>query len=402
MNRNKKAMVSAQTSNQNQSTKMQKVLRTVGALLEGPLPVTPLIANYLARSTEQQLKRQKGFDKSNRLTIQKGVGRNTGVGAAYSTSQHSSKPVIRNSSGDSVRIIHRELLGNIIGSTNFAVYKTLNVNPGLSASFPWLSTQAVGWEKYKFHKLKFCLYTRTGTNVPGSQMIIPDYDAADAAPSSEIIASAYHGVAEDAPWKDLCSTLDVARLNRELFIRTGALPAGQDIKLSDIANVYFCTIDGTAVNWSKLWVEYDVSLINQQLPSGGSALTSTFAGSATTGGLTAAAPFGTAPVQMGQIGIALGATNATIALSGLTIGTEYAVSSFSTGTVISAYSVSALAGGAAVTAFSSCINTGDTQAGCFLTFTANAAAANFVLSVTATTITASDMVVTSLVPPPIF
>lgn len=190
---------------------------------------------------------------------------------AYSSGQRSKAPKI-SSTRDQSHIIHRELLASITGSTNFSVPITIPLNPGLPASFPWLSTQAQGWERYRFNSLKFCYYTRTGSNVPGSVMLIPDYDAADPAPVSEQIASTYEDVEEDAPWLDIECELRPSALNGigpSKFIRTGALLANQDIKTYDAGNFFLGTTDGTAVNWGKLWVEYDIVLMTPQLPPGG-------------------------------------------------------------------------------------------------------------------------------------
>jgi len=108
-------------------------------------------------------------------------------------------------------------------------------------------------------------------------MLVPDYDAADSAPFSEQIASSYEDVAEDAPWKDICCSLRPSALHAlgpTKFIRTGALAANLDIKTYDAGNFFACTIDGTAVNWGKLWVEYDVTLFTPQLNPAGSGVIS--------------------------------------------------------------------------------------------------------------------------------
>jgi hypothetical protein len=102
--------------------------------------------------------------------------------------------------------------------------------------------------------------------------MVPDYDAADAAPASEQVASTYEDVEEDAPWKDIECELRPAALHAlgpSKFIRAGALLANQDIKTYDAGSLFLNTVDGTAVNWGKLWVEYDVTLMTPQLPPGG-------------------------------------------------------------------------------------------------------------------------------------
>jgi len=212
-------------------------------------------------------KNRKGFDSDRPMTS---------AAAAYATGQHSQAPMII-ASRDQSRIVHRELIASVVGSANFAVPFTFALQPGLAATFPWLATQAQSWESYRFNKLRFCAYTRTGSNVPGSLMLVPDYDATDVAPSTEQIASSYEDVEEDVPWKDICCQLRPASLHSlgpRKFIRTGALPANADVKTYDAGNMFICTTDGTAVNWSKLWVEYDVTLFTPQLPPGGAGVLS--------------------------------------------------------------------------------------------------------------------------------
>jgi hypothetical protein len=194
-------------------------------------------------------------------------------------------------------VVHREFIGNVTGSVAFAVGNTFAVQPGLAASFPWLATIAQNWETYRFRKLHLCYYTRTGSNVPGSVIMAHDPDASDAAPSTEQVMASYANCQEDAPWKDICLKLDLKALNDlgpRKFVRTGALAANQDIKLYDSGNAYVAGVDGTAVNWGKLWFEYDVEFFTPQLPPTGDVIP----GGLITGGgtLTAANPLGTVPV----------------------------------------------------------------------------------------------------------
>ncbi len=198
------------------------------------------------------------------------------VAAAYASGQRTRAPRVT-TSRDSVRIVHRELVASVVGTTAFTVARAFALNPGLATSFPWLATQAQAWERYKFNSLRFEYYTRTGSSTPGSVMLVPDYDAADAAPISEQVASSYEDVTEDAPWKDICCSLRSSALHAlgpTKFVRTGALPANLDIKTYDAGNLFLCTIDGTAVNWGKLWVEYDITLMTPQLNPGGSSVMS--------------------------------------------------------------------------------------------------------------------------------
>lgn len=201
-----------------------------------------------------------------------GAGRMpSGVAAAYSSAQIGTSPII-NATATSCRIRHRELIGSVVGTTAFSIIasNTFAVNPGLSESFPWLASQAAGWEEYQFSSIKYEYFTRTGTGVPGSVMLIPDYDARDSAPADEKGASAAQDVVEDAPWKNICCVLrggSMAGAGRRKYIRSGPAPSNTDIKTYDCANFFVATVDGTAVNWGKLWVEYDVTFYIPQQPS---------------------------------------------------------------------------------------------------------------------------------------
>jgi len=198
----------------------------------------------------------------------------TSVAAAYAGLQLTSEPRFTRQKYNSVRIVHRELVASITGTSTFSVLPTNSfpLNPGMAVTFPWLSNQAVSWEQYKFHKLKFCYYSRCSTTTAGSVFLIPDYDAADQAPYTEQIASTYRGTVENAPWvPEFSCTLDPSSLNGPLnrrFVRNSPLNLA-DQRVSDAGDFFVGTNDGTATPWGKLWVEYDVELFNPQQPPGG-------------------------------------------------------------------------------------------------------------------------------------
>lgn len=164
-------------------------------------------------------------------------------------------------SGRGRRIIHRELIASITSSAAFTATK-IPLNPGLAASFPWLSTQASGWEQYKFNKLTFEYVTRTSTATVGSIILTPDYDASDAAPTSEAVATNAMDAVEDAVWKNFSCRLTPSAMfpiGPRKFVRTAA-QAG-DLRAYDAGNLFVCTVESAAaVGIGKLWVDYDVEL----------------------------------------------------------------------------------------------------------------------------------------------
>jgi len=351
------------------------------------------------RKTSRQ--NRKRAAKRGRGGAAAGAGEQAFVAAAYATSQRTGQAQIFRNGLDSCRIIHRELVASITGSTAFTVAQALALNPGLAASFPWLANEAAGWEKYKFNGLRFCYYTRTGSNVPGSMMLAPDYDASDPAPASEVAASAYEDTEEDAPWKDICCALSSRELMgdmKERFVRIGALAANQDIKTYDCGNLYACTVDGTAVNWGKLWVEYDVTLITPHVPPGGFQA----AGFLVNGGGTVAAatPFGAVPVPSGPIILSAAATNV-LTMTNVQIGQVICVATQFVGSVMTVCTFGTLVGLTQLQANPSQANAGATTIANISYFTVTALNPTLTITVTATTVTLGQAVVTALAPVPV-
>jgi len=188
-------------------------------------------------------------------------------------------------------------------------------------------------------------------------------------------------------------------LKGKRYIRNSALAANLDIKTYDVGNAFVCTTDGTAVNWGKVWLEYDVTLFNPQLPAGGIA----GSGTITSGGgtIAAATPFGAVPVATGSYGLSATATNV-ISLFGLPIGGELIITSASTGSVISEYIVEPASGLVAKTALFSGFPAAALTGCSVATYSITAANATIDLDIIATTITATYCVITVLAPPPSF
>jgi hypothetical protein len=242
----------------------------------GKRPAKRIVAKRVPKPKIARAPRTEGisrpfFSKSPK----KGAGRVVGAAVAYSSFQESAPPKMFRGDHNSCRIIHRELVANVVGTANYSIVagNTLSINPGMAPTFPWLSGQAQNWEQYRFRKLRAVYYTRTGSATPGSVQIIPDYDAADVPPASEFIAASYEDTAEDVPWKDITCDLRpeaMFPMGSKKYIRNGALAANLDIKTYDAATLFVATTDGSGIAWGKLWLEYDVDLFTPQTPAQGS------------------------------------------------------------------------------------------------------------------------------------
>lgn len=116
----------------------------------------------------------------------------------------------------SCRISHREFVDYIYFNPNTGpafIPIQYPMNPGIDQTFSWLSNIAVNWERYKFHKLVFHFLTRSATSSPGSVLIAPDYDPADAAPVDELTMMSYENSREDAVWRDQTLSCNIRSLS---------------------------------------------------------------------------------------------------------------------------------------------------------------------------------------------
>lgn len=166
-----------------------------------------------------------------------------------------------------------ESLGRFNGSVNFTETQ-FPINPGQAGTFPWLSKEALLWEKYEFDKLEFEFRTTINefaANAYGRVILGVDYDAADPPPSSRSQAEISRPVTAQAPYFNQILRLrksDMIEPLRRHYVRPGNVPGGADIKMYDIGNLNFGT-DGNinASEVGELWVHYSGKFYTQILES---------------------------------------------------------------------------------------------------------------------------------------
>lgn len=327
-----------------------------------------------------------------RAVARRSDGSSTGtpVAISYATDATSTQPRVTSGS-NRTRIQHRELVAPITGSVGFSAIQ-IAVNPGIPGSFNWLSTQAGGWEKYRFRSLRYRYLGRAPSTTQGSVLMAMDYDSADPMPTTENQTSTWHGTQETAVWKDLTFTANQGMIGRECFVRTGAIPANNDIKLYDVGNFFMCATDATSASpIGKLWVEYDIEFINQQV--GANSL-----GASTLSGITGMAssvPLGTSQTATGPIGLST-ANGYLINITGLIVGTEYLISLWLGGTGFSTCTLSAPVNLTQSTNLIASGLAGMTAATAAGTYVATAASAQISIGDSATSIASSHLVVTQV------
>lgn len=200
------------------------------------------------------------------------------MAAAKAYSQRQAFPQLNGNK--SRRIQNSELVGTLLGSVAFTANRFV-INPGMAATFPWLSVQAAQWQQYKFNRLCFRYVTRTATDEKGSVILSPDYNPVDLPPNTEQQASNTQDAVEDVVWKELDCKLDPSAmfpLGPRKQVRTTNV-AG-DMSVYDAGRMFVCTIEEDSADpIGKIWVDYDVEFfVPQNSPSGstGSLRTSEF------------------------------------------------------------------------------------------------------------------------------
>jgi len=131
-----------------------------------------------------------------RSDIGKGVGRwlGSGIGSIFGsgdysmTGQQPAYNVLVNGSQvpqfDTTRatnvVCHREYLGDIIGTTSFNNTQ-YPLNPGISQTFPWLSSIAANYQEFKFHGIIFefrpLITDYVTSGAPGVVVLATNYNA---------------------------------------------------------------------------------------------------------------------------------------------------------------------------------------------------------------------------------
>jgi len=235
---------------------------------------------------------------------------------------------IKNVGHNSVLVKHKELLANAVGQISFSS-QFFSMQPGLATTFPWLSRMALLYEKYKVKKLSVRYITRATTSYPGSYQMAFDYDPLDGLPNGEAAFSSYSGLVETPPWRDVVLHMDPKMCNREYYIRSSPLVAGSaDLKTYDVANLIVASVDGTSgAQWGKIWLEYEIELINPQASIFIPTVSQFTFTSAWTSGITGSSIFGTVPNvtvptanSTGYFTAGTGANNNQLIINGLTIG----------------------------------------------------------------------------------
>jgi len=144
-----------------------------------------------------------------------------------------------------------ELIATVTGQTAFTILQ-FAMNPGNATTFPRLSRIAQLFEKYKFEQLEFYFqHDVSQFNAQGAAGLVllsALYDAASAAPTSKTQIEATKPRVICMPNQNSLLRCSPQRMHPQgypLYVRSGGLPGGSDVKTYDVGNM-FLTVQGMA------------------------------------------------------------------------------------------------------------------------------------------------------------
>ena len=207
-------------------------------------------------------------------------------------------------SGQSIIVRHKEFLGDVIGGStgaNFNIGSRYYLNPGLAASFPWLSSVAQQYQEYSWKGIVFHFVSTSGQSVAstntslGSVMLHTDYRVTAPAPTNKQELLNEYFASDAKPAESFIHPIECDPKENPYnvqYVRAGAVPAGEDAKTYDLGVVNVATqgLPSNNLNVGELWVSYEVELKKPQLTGG---VTLGYHAQSTTG-LDASHPLGTA------------------------------------------------------------------------------------------------------------
>lgn len=180
--------------------------------------------------------------------------------------------------GGGTIIRYQEYLGDIITSSTPGDFKidAYNIQPGLPASFPWLSQIAANYEQYSLEGIVY-QFKSTSANALnsvntalGSVMLATNYDVSDPSFVSKSEMLNYEYSSSCKPSESVLHMIECdpkQSVLTELYTRTGELPSNKDLKFYDLGKFQIATVgfQGTSVNIGELHVTYQVRLLKPKL-----------------------------------------------------------------------------------------------------------------------------------------
>lgn len=158
-------------------------------------------------------------------------------------------------------VCHREYLGDITGATAFN-NRSFPINPGLSQTFPWLSTIAQNYQEYKIHGMVFefrpLITDFIASGSPGVVVMATNYNSNDALYTSRQQIENVEFATSTKPTVGLLHGIECASsytANPIKYVRTGFVGT-EDLRLYDQGTFQFVSQNNPSIDLGELWVSY--------------------------------------------------------------------------------------------------------------------------------------------------
>jgi hypothetical protein len=169
---------------------------------------------------------------------------------------------------------HREYIGDIVGTSSFTV-QSFPINPGLQSSFPWLSQVAQAHEQYTITGLVYeykplsADFTTASSTALGYVIMATNYNSLDGLFPDKATMENCCFSNSGKPSTSFIHPIECKRCMTpvsELFVRTGNIPNGTDVRLYDLGLFQIATggNNNTGV-LGQLWATYEVVFYKARL-----------------------------------------------------------------------------------------------------------------------------------------
>jgi len=178
----------------------------------------------------------------------------------------------------SVIVRHKEFIGTVTSTQAFTVQYSINLNPGLPGSFPWLSKIATRYQEYKFLGVVLHYVPASGDAVSstnpalGTVMMQTSYRASDISPVSKLEMLNEYCSNESVPSSSFIHPVECDPKQNPFaiqYVRATSVPTGESILNYDIGKTFIATqgqqADGNYLG--DLWITYEVELSKPVLAS---------------------------------------------------------------------------------------------------------------------------------------
>jgi hypothetical protein len=178
-------------------------------------------------------------------------------------------PRIKNTKGGTM-VCHEEFLMDVPATTTFSLpsNQVFVVQPGLTASFPWLAQIAACYEQYIIHKLTYKYRNRSATLSAGSVFMSFQNDSDDDVFGTKAAMLGYAGSQDQSIYTNQEFEVKISNYMKKYFIRSEPLPTGGDNLLYDVGLFSIAaTASAATSSCGDLLVRYEIEFFKPKIGS---------------------------------------------------------------------------------------------------------------------------------------